>query len=333
MKIAMFEMEEWEERGLKELSDQHQVETINEKLTEKNVDRFADFDIISTFIYSKVDRTVLERCKNLKLIATRSTGFDHIDTEYCQEKGISVCNVPTYGENTVAEHVFALLLAISRKIWDSVCRTQRGDFRNEGLLGFDLKDKTLGVVGTGNIGLHAIRIARGFEMKVLAFDVRPREDLARDLGFRYVDLPELLAASDVVSLHVPENPKTHHLLAEEQFHQMKDGAIVINTSRGGVIDNRALLQALIDGKVAAAGLDVLPEEPAIREEAELPRKIFSSQHDLEKLLTDHLLLRRSNVVITPHNAFNTREALQRILDTTRDNIEAFLRGEPRNMVS
>ncbi|MDX1566225.1 MAG: NAD(P)-dependent oxidoreductase, partial [Longimicrobiales bacterium] len=172
----------------------------------------------------------------------------------------------------------------------------------------------------------------GFRMDVLAFDVDPKPGLAEDLEFRYVSLDELLERSDVVSLHVPLNQHTRHMIGEEEFARMKDGVILINTARGDVVDVDALVRALHEGKVAAAGLDVLPMEPVIREEAELLRSIFHEQHDLETLLMDHILLRLRNVINTPHSAFNTKEAVQRILDTTVENIQAFLDGRPQNVV-
>lgn len=264
MRIAIFEAEQREAPVFEPLEAGHDLLLAEEPLLSSNVDRHTDVEIVSTFIYSKLDRSVLEMLPALKLVATRSTGFDHIDTGYCAERGIAVANVPSYGENTVAEHVFALLLAISHRIPEAIERAQRGPFSPEGLQGFDLAGKTLGVIGTGRIGQHVIRIASGFEMDVLAQDVAPDPDLAGRLGFRYVGLDELYAAADIVSLHVPSSPETRNMLDAEAFRRMKDGVVVINTARGDLIDTRALIRALTSGKVAAAGLDVLPDEPLIR---------------------------------------------------------------------
>jgi D-lactate dehydrogenase len=331
MKIVAFEVEEWERPAFDRLAEEHELRIVPEPLTEKNAAEHADAEVVSTFIYSKLNRAVLDRLTDLKLIATRSTGFDHIDQDRCRERDVAIATVPTYGENTVAEHVFALLLAISHGLEQAIDRTRKGDFSSRGLEGFDLFGKTLGVVGTGHIGQHAIRIARGFGMEVLGYDVAPDEDAARELGFRYVSLEELLGASDVVSLHVPANARTRGMIGWEQFQQMKDGAVLINTARGPVVDTRSLVRALAEGKLAA-GLDVLPEEPVIREEAELLRSVYERRHNLEDLLADHVLLRLRNVIVTPHSAFRTREAIQRILDTTVRNIDAFARGEPGNIV-
>ncbi len=324
MKIAIFEAEQWERSAFEELPKQCHTVLEEGPLDETTAKDHADAEVISTFIYSDLGRGTLERFENLRLIAARSTGTDHIDKDYCQEKDIEIRNVPSYGENTVAEHVFGLILTISHQIWEAVDRTRKGEFDFEGLQGFDLKGKTLGVIGTGSIGEHAIRIAKGFGMEVVAHDVQQRPELADELSFRYLDLNDLLAESDVITIHVPGTEATEGLLSYDEFNRMKDEVVLINTSRGSVVDVKALTEALADGKVAAAGLDVLPDEPAVREEAELLRAAFRREHDLERLLADHLLLRLRNVYITPHSAFNTREAVQRILDTTVENISSFV---------
>lgn len=332
MKIVVFETEPWERPTFDAVAAHHDVEFVDGPLGPHNAEAHADAEVVSTFIYSELGSDVLASLPSLRMISTRSTGFDHVDADDCRERGIVVSNVPVYGANTVAEHVFALLLALTHHVVEAVDRTRRGDFSLRGLRGMDLHGKTLGVVGTGDIGLHVIRIARGFLMDVVAYDVAPKPELAEDLGFRYASLEEVLETSDVLSLHVPLNEQTRHLIGPEEFARMKEGAILINTARGDVVDVDALVRALHDGKVAAAGLDVLPMEPVIREEAELLRSIFHERHDLETLLMDHILLRLRNVIITPHSAFNTREAVERILDTTVENILAFLEGEPRNVV-
>ncbi|HSV75147.1 MAG TPA: hydroxyacid dehydrogenase [Chthonomonadales bacterium] len=332
MKIAVFEMEEWEREAFEPLKGKHDLVFQTEPLNAANAHRYADADVVSTFIYSSLNPLVLEKFGQLKLIATRSTGLDHIDGDYCRERGISVCNVPTYGDSTVAEHVFGLLLAISHNLVNAVDRTRRGDFSLRGLQGFDLRGKVLGVVGTGSIGLCVIEIANGFRMKVVAYDLRHNEQAARDLGFRYVEMDELLAVSDVITLHVPINPRTYHLISEDAFAKMKDGVVLINTSRGRVVDVQALVRAIGERKVAGAGLDVLPEEPAIREEAELLRSMFHEEHDLQAILAGHILLRLRNVIVTPHSAFYTREAVHRILETTVENIIGYVEGRPLNVV-
>lgn len=332
MRITVFEVEPWECNRFRELGKSHDVDFSPDPLTPQNADQYADSEIVVIFIYSSLTRGLLTRIPKLRFIATRSTGHDHIDLSYCRENGITVSNVPSYGESTVAEHVFGLLLMISHRLAESIDRTRKGDFSQKGLRGFDLRGKTIGVVGTGIIGRHVIEIARGFRMQVLGFDMRPDPKAAEALGFRYVSLDELLAASDVLTLHVPSNKYTYHMIGADQFSRMKPGVVLINTSRGTTVEIEALLRALADGKVSAAGLDVLPEEPVIREEAELLSSFFRKSHDMSTLLADHILLRMRNVYITPHNAFNTREAVERILETTVENIDHFISGHPQNLI-
>jgi D-lactate dehydrogenase len=236
------------------------------------------------------------------------------------------------GEHSDAEVVSGFIFStFNDRVLDD--RTRKGDFSPKGLQGFDLMGKTLGIVGTGNIGRNTIRIANGFDMKVLAFDIQPDEQAAQELGFCYVGMDELLAESDIISLHVPASEKTRHLISQDEFDRMKRGAVLINTARGDVVDTTALVRALAEQKLSAAGLDVLPEEPVIREEAEMLRSIYEQRHNLTTLLANHVLVHMRNVVVTPHSAFNTREAAARILDTTLENIRAFAEGQPVNVVS
>lgn len=306
---------------------------MSEALSKQNAEQHADAEIISTFIYSDLSREVLQKLPELKLIATRSTGYDHIDLDFCRKNDIKVCNVPSYGDTPVAEHVFALILAISHRMIEAVDRTRKGDFSPRALQGFDLKGKTIGVIGTGNIGENVIRIAKGFGMHVLANDVKPREELQDTLGFQYTDLENLLQESDVVSLHVPATDQTKNLISHDQFDLMKEGSVLINTSRGSIVNVEALIKALSTGRLRAAGLDVLPEEPTVREEAEVLKSVYEKKHDLTALLADHVLLRLRNVVITPHNAFNTEEATEQIVNTTIKNIQGFIHNNPQNSVS
>ncbi len=333
MKIAIFEAEQWEQAIYKNLQKDHEVLLTEDSLDESNAEWCSDAQIISTFIYSDLGKKVLERIPNLRFIATRSTGFDHIALDYCREQQIRVSNVPEYGSCTVAEHVFGLILTISRHLTEAIDRTRKGDFSIRGLKGFDLHGKVLGVIGTGTIGMCVVRIARGFDMKVHAFDVSPQESVAKQMGFTYLPMNEVLRTADIITLHVPSNEKTRNLISTEQFGLMKDGAVLINTSRGPIVEVEALLKALAGGKISAAGLDVLSEEPLIREEAELVRSMFQRDHDLQTLLADHVLLRMRNVYITPHSAFYTQEALLDILNTTVENIRSFASGTPINLVA
>jgi D-lactate dehydrogenase len=230
------------------------------------VEQVGEASVVSVFIRSKVSRTVIESMANVRLIATRSTGYDHIDLAACREQGITVSNVPTYGENTVAEHAFSLILALSRRLGVVTRRISHGDFSLRGLMGSDLRSKTLGVVGAGNIGLHVIRIGRAFGMEVLAYDAHPHLLLAEVLGFRYASLDELLTTSDVITLHVPYRPETHHLIDRARLIMMKPGVLLINTARGALVDTAALLEALDSGRLGGAGLDVIEGEELLMEE-------------------------------------------------------------------
>lgn len=288
-------------------------------------------EVLLPFIRSEVGEAEMSRMPGLKLISTRSTGYDHIDLEAAAGRGVVVANVPNYGENTVAEHAFALILSLSRKVYRAYARTRRGDYALEGLRGFDLYGKTLGVVGAGAIGLHVIRIAKGFGMEVVVFDVNQNRLLADVLGFRYADLDELLSTSDVVTLHAPAIPTTHHLIGWEAIPKMKRGAILINTARGSLVDTEALAWALDEGILAGAGLDVLESEEFLAHEDELLHQ-SDAEEKLRLLARNHALQRHPNVVITPHIAFNSEEALRRILDTTIENVRSFLAGRPRNLV-
>ena len=284
------------------------------------------------FVFSPVTARVLEQFPKLRFIATLSTGYDHINLAACQSRSIAVANVPIYGENTVAEHTFALILALSRKIVESAERTRKGDFSLEGLRGFDLKDKTIGIIGGGHIGMHVVKIAKGFSMNVLMYDTHPDPYVAERDGFRYAsELDGLLTNADIITLHLPYMPKTHHIININNIDRLKKGALLINTARGALVETDAILYGLKQGILAGVGLDVLEEENALRDQPKLCGPI-PQECDLKTLVADHVLLTHPKVLITPHNAFNTTEALQRILDTTVENFTTFFAGKAVNTV-
>jgi D-lactate dehydrogenase len=331
-KIAFYEIEEWEQKYLQQRLKNFELEFFSQCLNEGNVSQ-SKAEILSVFVGSKVTPKVLECFPNLKFITTRSTGFDHINLETCQKRNIPVSYVPTYGENTVAEFTFTLLLALSRKIYPAVKRVREESlFGYEGLQGFDLKGKTIGVVGTGHIGTYVVKIAHGFGMNILAYDPCPKDQLAKEFNFEYVSLENLLKKSDVITLHVPYMPATHHLINQDNINLCKKGSVLINTARGGLVDSQALVEALVSGRLAGAGLDVLEEEGFIKEEMEMLLSGHPNEQQLKTALVDHKLMQMENVIITPHNAFNTKEAMQRILDTTIANVHGFSKGMPINLV-
>lgn len=331
MKLAFFEIKDWERAYLEPQFSDCELHFSPERLTEADWPALRDVHCLSVFIYSPVKKEVLAALPLLQFIATRSTGFDHIESTHCRERRIGVANVPSYGEYTVAEHTFALILSLSRNVHKSWRHVVEGRVELGVLTGFDLKDKTLGVIGAGKIGLHVIKIARGFGMRVLVSDVRQDSFLAELLGFTYVSLDTLLAESDIVTLHLPHIPATHHLINRDRLARMKRGALLINTARGHLVDTDALVEALDNGTLGGAGLDVLEGEEFITEEKALLHKTESLEA-LQAVVRNNLLLKRDNVVFTPHNAFNSREALYRILDTTIANIRAWRAGESLNRV-
>jgi D-lactate dehydrogenase len=292
-----------------------------------------DVDILSPFVHSQIGKEIIEALPNLRLIATRSTGCDHIDLAAAKARDIVVCNVPTYGDSTVAEHAFALILSLSRNLHKAYMRTTAGNFSLEGLQGFDLKGKTIGVVGTGHIGLHVVRIAKGFGMKVLAYDLRPSSIAAEILDFTYTDLDTLLGSSKIVTLHTPLNPHTRHLIGDHNIRKFKRGAILINTARGELIDTEALLKGLDEGWLSGAGLDVLEGEDVFSEEKQLLSNPNVTAESLKTALRNLSLLRRPDMVITPHIGFDSVEAVERILDTTIENIIAYRNGKVQNVVN
>lgn len=324
MKISFFEVKSWEKQYLKKALSKHTLYFFEEPLNDKNIDKAKKSDIVSVFIYSNITKKVITSLKKTKLICTRSTGFDHIDLKACSKHNVCVCNVPSYGDNTVAEHTFALILSLSRKIHKSYTKTLNNDFSLEGLKGFDLKNKTLGVLGTGKIGLHVVRIARGFGMKVLAHDLNPDEFMSEVLDFEYVGRDYLYKNSDIISLHLPHTKDTHHLINKKTFKKMKQGAILINTARGSLVELDALLEALDKEKLSGAGLDVIEGEEYIKEEKELLHSPKKSEEAVT-LAKDHILFDKENVIFTPHIGFYSQEALDRILKISVNNILNFIK--------
>ncbi len=330
--IAFFETTKTEEHFLrKRIGRNFSLQFFPEPIQGVPVKKFAKADILSVFIYSVVRKDLIRNMKHLKLITTRSTGFNHIDVHEAKKRGITVVNVPYYGENTVAEHTFALILSLSRNIHKAYVRTLRNDFSLEGLLGFDLKGKTLGVIGAGSIGLHVIRMAKGFGLNVIAHDPKQNHFLAETLDFTYETLDELLSRSDIISLHCPSNESTHHLLNMKNIGKVKKGALFINTARGDLIETQALHYALNSGIFAGAGLDVFEGEELVKEENQMLSKNVPVEK-LHALLQKNILLKMENVMLTPHMAFDSVEAVERILQTTVDNIVAFEKNTPQFVV-
>lgn len=321
MQIGFFEIRDGEKKYLEERLTGHELNFSEDVATDEFLKAHPNLEVLSTHSDSKITADVINSLNDLKLIATRTTGFDHIDLKVTEAKGILVCNTPAYGETTVAEYAFALLLNLSRKVMGGAARIKENQFDTNGLQGFDLENKTIGVIGTGRIGLHAIKIANGFSMKVIAFDAYPKEELQSQLNFKYVPLEELLSTSDIITLHVPYLPSTHHLINGDNIQNIKKGCILINTARGAVVETTAILTGIEERILGGAGIDVFEEEPQLK----------SGQKNISETPLAKLL-EKENVIITPHNAFNSIEAQIRILDTTIENIQRFQDGNAQNLI-
>lgn len=334
MKILSLYDEEWGKEYLRSRLGEHELLFLGGTLQEHDYMRDDRVDVLMVFAQSKVGAQEMQQFPNLKAIVTCSTGFDHIDLEEAKRRGITVSNVPTYGEHTIAEYTFALLLALSKKIYISYERiVKEGLFSSKGLRGFDLAGKKIGVIGTGNIGRHVIEIAKGFKMDVIACDVHEDKELAHALGFMYVTFDDLLGQSDIITLHAPYNEHTHHMINMDNLSKIKRGAYIINVARGGLIETKALVVALEQGILSGAGLDVLEEEGYMMDDGALLVGDHPNPESLQTLLANQYLIDHPRVIITPHNAFNTKEAIERILDTTIENIKAVANETPINVVN
>lgn len=294
-----------------------------------------DAEVISIFVSSSVTKAMIDALPRLRLIACRSTGFNNVDLAAADARGIVVVNVPSYGDQTVAEYTFTLLFALSRKLLPTVESVHDGHVDLAQLTGFDLAGKTLGIVGAGRIGQSVARIAKGIGMQLLAYDPFPKESLTKELGLVYRPLDEVLAQADVVTLHTPYTKENHHLLNQTTIAGMKPGAVLINTARGELVDTKALIEALKSGHLAGAAVDVIEGEKMvdIEEEILLLRQKTIAEEDLENSVELAVLSRMPNAIVTPHNAFNTLEAIQRINNTTTQNIIQFWYGETPNRVA
>lgn len=337
MKIVCFDVKDYERSKLETLSEIYDevvlIESPFHLTSSENLGEIRDAEAISVFVSSRVFHDNLKKFPSLKLIATRSTGFSHIDLDYCKGNSIQVVTVPRYGDVTVAEYAFGLLFALSKKIMLSSSDLKKNLIEPENYIGMDLFGKTVGVIGVGAIGRQFCRIANGIGMKILGYDLYPSDEAREKYNVNFVTMEELLAQSDIISVHAPSTKENIHLLSDVEFEKMKDGVVIINTARGEIIDTQALYKALISKKVGAAGLDVLEcEDILANQDAFLQKDECKNQACLEKTLLNHRLLTMGNVIVTPHVAFDTKEAIERIVDTTIDNIRAFLDGNIQNSV-
>lgn len=325
--IVFVEVSKSEQKIILSLIDEKyhaQIHFFEQCINANNAELASQATLLCTFIHSCIDENTLLKLPHLKAIITRSTGSDHIDIEACKKRNIAVANVPSYGQNTVAEYTFTLILALARRIKPMIERLCRGEFNRDGLKGFDLIGKTIGVIGTGKIGSHVVMIARGFGMEVLCYAHHEDPDIAKLPHVKYVSLETLLSKSDIVTLHVPANPSTFHLINKSNISLMKSSAMLINTARGNVVETEAIVEQLsLKNLQGGVGLDTFESEDIWIEEKYLKNDTLSAQ-DLQKAMLVFSTLRSSNVILSPHNAYNTQEALERIIAISIENINSFL---------
>jgi D-lactate dehydrogenase len=322
MKMAVFDSHKFDRTALEQVNagSSHDLAFFEVTLTQQTVALARGFPAVCIFVHDKLDAPTLRALKQggTSLVALRCAGFNNVDLAAAEREGIHVVRVPEYSPYSVAEHAMALLLALNRKLPRACNRVHDGNFSLDGLVGFDLHGKTIGIIGLGKIGSVFARIAHGFGCRLLGYDVRHNDRLTDELGLAYVSLEEIYVKSDVISLHVPLLPETGHLIQRATLEKMKPGVIIINTSRGALINAHDLVEALKSGRIAGAALDVYEEE----------EKFFF--RDLSgQVLQDDILARLvscPNVLITAHQAFLTREALQNISETTLGNLTAFAEG-------
>lgn len=315
MKVAVFNTKSYDRNFLETANANynHDLVFFEPRLTQETTALAVGFPAVCVFINDQLDQTTLRvlAAQGTKLIATRSAGFNHIDLNAAAELGITVVRVPAYSPYAVAEHTVGLILTLNRKIHRAYNRVREGNFSLDGFMGFDLHGRTVGIVGTGKIGFLVAQILHGFGCQLLAYDLYPNPD-CEALGVKYVDLQELFATSDIISLHCPLTPQTRHLINAQSLAQMKSGVMLINTSRGALIDTQAVIDALKSRKIGYLGLDVYEQES----------NLFFEDLSTEVIEDDvfQRLLTFPNVLITGHQAFFTEDALQNIAQTTLSNI-------------
>lgn len=322
MRVAIFSTKKYDRVFLDAANKQagHELHYFETRLGPETCSLVNGYDVVCVFVNDSVDRTVLQSMADggVKLLALRSAGFNHVDLKAAKECSIIVARVPAYSPHAVAEHTLAMALALNRHIHRAYNRVRERNFALDGLLGFDVHGKTVGVIGTGQIGTIFTRLMTGFGCELLGYDPHPNNECL-ELGMNYVQIDELFARSHIISLHCPLTPQTHHMIDIQAVSKMRDGVMLINTSRGAIVDTRALIEGLKCGKIGSVGLDVYEEEADI---------FFEDLSD--EVIQDDVfarLLTFPNVLITGHQGFFTEEALRNIAETTLENITAFETGQ------
>ena len=324
MKIAFFDTHQFEREAFDQAnqSKDSQITYFDFRLNSQTAEVAKGFEVVCSFVNDSLDAQTLRilHSNGSKLLALRSAGFNHVDMKEADRLGLPVVRVPEYSPYAIAEHALALMLTLNRKIHRAYTRVRELNFSLEGLVGFDMRGKTVGVVGTGRIGRVMVKILNGLGCQVLAYDLRPNQELIDGGMARYVDLPTIFRESDVLTLHVPLNPQTRHIIDANAIGQMKRGVLLINTGRGALIETRALVEALKVHRIGGAGLDVYEEEEGV----------FFHDMSSEGIADDLLarLLTFPNVVMTSHQGFLTTEALQNIAQVTLQNVADFAAKQP-----
>ncbi len=333
MKIVYVTPYAGEEKIVTEALEGHSVTYLSEPITTDLPAVCVNAEVLSVFVDSKITAPMIDQMPNLKVLALRSTGYDHVAVAHAEAKGIVVSYVPHYGSQTVAEHTFALMLSLSRQAYPMYELLRReGNLDVVTHEGFDLSGKTLGVIGTGAIGKRVCEIAHGFRMNIVAFDLFPNTELIQKFGVQYVSIEALLSEADIVTLHTPATKENYHLINAATLELMKNSAFLINTARGTLVDTVALMRALKAKEIAGAGLDVYEGEEFLKDEMRLIDGEVSDLQTWRAFAAEHELLDMENVIMTPHMAFNTKEAKREITDTSTANILSAINGAPSNLV-
>ncbi len=323
MRVAVFSTKAYDRQFLSESNEQfhHELSFFEPRLTEQTCSLATGFPAVCAFVNDELDRNVLESLHRagVRFIALRSAGFNNVDLDAAAQLGMSVARVPAYSPHAVAEYTVGLILTLNRKIHRAYNRVREGNFSLDGLLGFDLVNRTVGIVGTGQIGLVVARILHGFGCKLIGYDVTPNAE-CQTLGMQYMSVDQLLEQSDIVTLHCPLTPQTHYLINDQSIMRMRQGAVLINTSRGAVVDTKAVIRGLKTGRIGALGLDVYEEEV----------DYFFEDRSTQLIEDDVLarLLTFPNVIVSSHQAFFTQEALRAIARTTLSNLREMEQGLP-----
>ncbi|KAK9319533.1 hypothetical protein V1517DRAFT_332174 [Lipomyces orientalis] len=329
MKIAVFSTKKYDTLYLQPAleANGHQVHFLQTRLDDETLALADGFTAICIFVNDSLTARGIEYLskRGLKYVLLRCAGFNNVDLDAAEKFGVKVARVPAYSPYSVAEFAVGLMLMLNRNLHKAFNRVRAGNFSLEGLTGFDMRNRRIGIIGTGKIGLLTGKICRGFGSEVVCYDPYPNPEGAKEYGMSYVDLDSLIATCDIISLHCPLLPSTHHMINTETLSKMKDGVMLINTSRGGLIDTVALIKALKSGKVGQVGMDVYENESNMYFEDSSDSIMLDDV--FSRLLTFH------NVCITGHQAFLTREALENIAQETASNLEAFINGiEPKGIV-